>query len=221
MTLTKAQIVEALFAKNIFTKTQSAQIIDTLFELIKQSLQNGEDVLISGFGKFSVKEKQARRGRNPQTGEPMTLPPRKVVTFKCSGVLRAGMNGGVTETVQNSEPVSPEEKSNRSKWANSGVAPEKVEPQVTIAVAQLYQVWLTPWFLFLNFPKEGRVLLFSVEYFPPEHFHWASCSDLLGLGYTSSTTRADCQGFSGNQTDHGIIAFSVSDTSGQVYRPGT
>ncbi len=93
MTLTKAQIVEVFFAKNIFTKTESAQIIDTLFELIKQSLQNGEDVLISRFGKFSVKEHQARRGRNPQTGEPMTLPPRKVVTFKCSNVLRAGMNG--------------------------------------------------------------------------------------------------------------------------------
>ena len=93
MTLTKAHIVEALFAKNIFTKTQSAQIIDTLFELIKQSLQNGEDVLISGFGKFSVKEKQARRGRNPKTGKAMMLPSRRVVTFKCSGVLRAGMNG--------------------------------------------------------------------------------------------------------------------------------
>jgi integration host factor subunit alpha len=93
MTLTKAQIVEALFDKNIFTKTHSALIIDTLFELIKQSLQNGEDVLISGFGKFSVREKQQRIGRNPITGEPMTLSPRKVVTFKCSGVLRAAMNG--------------------------------------------------------------------------------------------------------------------------------
>ena len=93
MTLTKAQIVEALFAKNIFTKTESAQIIETLFELIKESLQNGEDILISGFGKFSVKEKRARRGRNPQTGEPITLPPRKVVTYKCSGLLRAAMNG--------------------------------------------------------------------------------------------------------------------------------
>jgi len=93
MTLTKAHIVEALFAQNIFTKTESAQIIDTLFELIKQSLQNGEEVLISRFGKFSVKEKQARRGRNPQTGEPMMLPPRKVVTFKCSNILRAGVNG--------------------------------------------------------------------------------------------------------------------------------
>jgi integration host factor subunit alpha len=85
--------VEALFARGGFTKIQSAQVIDTLFELIKQSLQNGEEVLISGFGKFSVKEKQARRGRNPQTGEPLKLPPRKVVTFKCSVVLRAGMNG--------------------------------------------------------------------------------------------------------------------------------
>jgi integration host factor subunit alpha len=93
MTLTKAQIVEALFAKNLFTKTESAQVIDTLFELIKQSLQNGEDVLISGLGKFSVSEKHARIGRNPQTGEPMMLPPRKIVTFKCSGVLRGAMNG--------------------------------------------------------------------------------------------------------------------------------
>ncbi len=93
MTLTKAHIVEALFAKNIFTKTQSARIIETLFELIKQSLQNGEEVLVSGFGKFSVQERQARKGRNPQTGKPITLPPRKVATYKCSGVLRARMNG--------------------------------------------------------------------------------------------------------------------------------
>ena len=93
MTRTKAQIVEAFFAIGGFTRKESAQIIDTLFELIKQSLQNGEDVLISGFGKFSVKEKYQRSGRNPQTGEAMTLPPRKVVTFKCSGILRAGING--------------------------------------------------------------------------------------------------------------------------------
>ncbi|MGA2940033.1 MAG: HU family DNA-binding protein [Syntrophobacteraceae bacterium] len=61
--------------------------------MIKQSLQNGEDVLIIGFGKFSVKEKHQRVGRNPQTGEPTMLPPRKVVTFKCSDVPRAAMNG--------------------------------------------------------------------------------------------------------------------------------
>jgi integration host factor subunit alpha len=93
MTLTKAHIAKALFAKNIFTKTESAQVIYTLFELIKQFLQNGENVLISRFGKFSVKEKRQRIGRNPLTGEPITLPPRKVVTFKCSGALRATMNG--------------------------------------------------------------------------------------------------------------------------------
>ncbi|MGA2937121.1 MAG: integration host factor subunit alpha [Syntrophobacteraceae bacterium] len=81
MTLTKAQIVETLFARNIFTRTESAQVIDTLFELIKRSLQNGEDVLVSGFGEFSLKEKRGRIGRNPQTGEPITLPPRKVTTF--------------------------------------------------------------------------------------------------------------------------------------------
>ena len=93
MTLTKAQIVEALFAKNIFTLTQSGKIIDTLFELIKKSFEDGEDVLICGFGKFSVKKKYQRIGRSPDTGEPITLPARRVVTFKCSKLLRAAMNG--------------------------------------------------------------------------------------------------------------------------------
>ena len=92
MTVTKAHIVENLFAKNIFTKTESAQIIETLFEIVKDSLEQGDDVLISGFGKFSVKEKNQRRGRNPQTGTPILLAPRKVVTFKCSGVLRERIN---------------------------------------------------------------------------------------------------------------------------------
>ncbi len=91
-TLTKAQIVENLFAKNMFTKGESAHIIETLFELMKQSLEAGDDVLLSGFGKFCVREKRQRRGRNPQTGEPMMLEPRSVVSFKCSGVLRDAIN---------------------------------------------------------------------------------------------------------------------------------
>ena len=65
MTLTKAHIVENLCANNLFTKGESAQVIETLFELIKQSLERGEDVPISGFGKFSVREKHQRMGRNP------------------------------------------------------------------------------------------------------------------------------------------------------------
>jgi integration host factor subunit alpha len=92
MTWTKAHIVENLFAKNLFTKSECAQIVETLFEIIKQALEQGEDVLVSGFGKFSVKDKNQRRGRNPQTGQPIMLDPRKVVTFKCSGVLRSRIN---------------------------------------------------------------------------------------------------------------------------------
>ena len=91
-TLTKAQIVEDLFAQNLFTKNESAQIIETLFELIKQSLEEGDEVLISRFGKFSVSKKTQRRGRNPQTGEPLILAPRRVVTFKCSTILREKIN---------------------------------------------------------------------------------------------------------------------------------
>jgi integration host factor subunit alpha len=91
-TLTKAHIVENLFAENLFTKGESAQIIETLFELIKQSLQDGDDVLISGFGKFCVREKSQRKGRNPQNGESMALPPRRVVTFHYSVVLKEKVN---------------------------------------------------------------------------------------------------------------------------------
>ena len=94
MTVTKAHIVEKLFARNIFTKGESAHIIETLFELIKQSLENGEDVMISSFGKFQLRMKNQRRGRNPQTGESLMLESRVVVTFKCSGILRDRMNDG-------------------------------------------------------------------------------------------------------------------------------
>ena len=92
VTLTKAQIVEKLFARNLFTKGESAQIIETLFELMKESLERGDDVLISGFGKFCVRAKHQRRGRNPQTGEPVMLDSRKVVTFKCSVILKEKVN---------------------------------------------------------------------------------------------------------------------------------
>ena len=96
MTLTKANIVEKLSEKIGYPKNQSYGIIETLLEIIKGTLENGEDVLVSGFGKFCVKEKHGRRGRNPSTGEELMLEPRRVVTFKCSRQLRDKINGGVS-----------------------------------------------------------------------------------------------------------------------------
>ena len=93
MTLTKAKIVDAIADQIGYPKNHSSEIVEILLEIIKGSLESGDDVLISGFGKFCVKEKGERRGRNPSTGEDMILEPRKVVTFRCSGNLRKKING--------------------------------------------------------------------------------------------------------------------------------
>lgn len=75
-----------------FTKKKSIDIIETLLEIIKRTLADTDDVLISGFGKFCIKDKGKRRGRNPATGDDLILRKRKVVTFKCSGKLRNKIN---------------------------------------------------------------------------------------------------------------------------------
>ena len=95
MALTKASIVESVQQNLGFSKQRSAEIIETLLEIIKSRLEQSEDVMVSGFGKFSVKKKKARRGRNPATGEDLMLAPRKVVTFKWSGKLRDRINGKI------------------------------------------------------------------------------------------------------------------------------
>jgi integration host factor subunit alpha len=92
MALTKADIVDVVSNELGFSKRQSINIVDSLLEIIKDSLASGDDVLVSGFGKFCIKEKGARKGRNPATGSDMMLAPRKVVTFKCSGKLREKIN---------------------------------------------------------------------------------------------------------------------------------
>jgi len=92
MTLTKAQIIESIQNQTGFPKNKSSEIVETLLEIIKGSLVSGEDVLISGFGKFFVREKRERKGRNPATGDAMMLRSRKVITFKCSGKLRNKIN---------------------------------------------------------------------------------------------------------------------------------
>ncbi|ETR73219.1 MAG: Integration host factor subunit alpha [Candidatus Magnetoglobus multicellularis str. Araruama] len=88
MTLTKNNIVTSISKEVGFTKKDSVTLVESLLEIMKKTLEAGEDVLISGFGKFCIKTKNARKGRNPATGNPMTLKARKVVTFKCSGKLR-------------------------------------------------------------------------------------------------------------------------------------
>ena len=92
MALTKNEIVTAVHELG-FTKKKSVDIVESLLEIIKNTLERGEDVLISGFGKFCVKEKKQRRGRNPATGNDLILRERRVVTFKCSGKLRKKING--------------------------------------------------------------------------------------------------------------------------------
>ena len=92
MTLTKADIVESIHSQGGFTKNKSFKLVKTLLETMMRSLESGEDVLISGFGKFCVNGKRERRGRNPATGDDMMLKPRKVVTFKCSRKLRDKIN---------------------------------------------------------------------------------------------------------------------------------
>jgi integration host factor subunit alpha len=91
-TLTKVDIIEAIRNQNGYSLKQSSEVTELLLEIIKQTLESGEDVMISGFGKFQVKDKKERRGRNPATNEDLMLPPRKVVTFKSSGKLRNQIN---------------------------------------------------------------------------------------------------------------------------------
>ena len=91
--LTKEKIINDVYHQAGLSKTQSRNVVERLFEITKKTLERGEDLLISGFGKFVVRGKKARRGRNPQTTEDLHLRARRVVVFKTSGVLRKKING--------------------------------------------------------------------------------------------------------------------------------
>jgi len=93
MALTKRMIVDRIQTELGYTLNQSVDATEALLELIKSTLGAGDDVLVSGFGKFRVKEKAVRKGRNPATGDDMMLSARRVVSFKCSGKLRDAING--------------------------------------------------------------------------------------------------------------------------------
>ena len=92
MALTKAAIIQRVVEETGLTKAKAAQVVERALEIMKDSLASGNDVLVSGFGKFCVREKSPRRGRNPATGDELMLSARKVVTFKCSGKLRDRCN---------------------------------------------------------------------------------------------------------------------------------
>jgi integration host factor subunit alpha len=92
MTLVKENLIQTLYDQVGLSKQQSKALVEAIFERMKKSLESGDDVLLSGFGKFSVKEKSPRRGRNPATGDDLAIDARRVVMFKCSGVLRDKIN---------------------------------------------------------------------------------------------------------------------------------
>jgi integration host factor subunit alpha len=93
MALTKNDIVHSIYTRLDLPKSESVEVLGSLLEIMKRTLANGEDVLISKFGKFSVKEKRERMGRNPETGEKMLLRGRRIVRFTTSGILRDKING--------------------------------------------------------------------------------------------------------------------------------
>jgi integration host factor subunit alpha len=92
--MTKADIVETIYERVGFSKKESAELVEMVFDVIKEALVAGEKVKFSGFGNFIVREKNARKGRNPQTGEEIQLEARRVLTFKPSLVLKNELNDG-------------------------------------------------------------------------------------------------------------------------------
>lgn len=107
--VTKADIVQAVYSRlGGFSKKESADLVDLVFETMKETLGRGEKIKISGFGNFVLRDKRQRQGRNPQTGEPITITERRVLNFKASQLLKQALNdeveGGVSETSGNGAP---------------------------------------------------------------------------------------------------------------------
>jgi len=94
MAITKAELVSIISDKCSFSRQESVQIVDHVFQILKETLEKGEKVKISGFGNFVTREKRPRKGRNPATGENMMISSRRVLTFKPSPILRKAVNQG-------------------------------------------------------------------------------------------------------------------------------
>ncbi len=96
--MTKADLVETIYEKIGFSRKESAEIVDLVFDLMKETLESGEKIKISGFGNFLVRQKRSRKGRNPQTGEEIEISARRVLAFKPSHVLRKALNPSADKT---------------------------------------------------------------------------------------------------------------------------
>src|SRR5579884_1058425 len=91
--MTKAEIVQALYSKvGGFSRKESAELVDLVFEMMKETLGRGEKIKVSGFGNFVLRDKRQRPGRNPQTGQPIKISERRVLTFKASQILKQALN---------------------------------------------------------------------------------------------------------------------------------
>ena len=93
MAVTKVNLLKAISDTSNFSKQESSDVVESLLEIIKRTLESGEGILITGFGKFYVRDKKERRGRNPQTGDDMMMDARRVVMFKSSNILKGRING--------------------------------------------------------------------------------------------------------------------------------
>ncbi len=109
MTMTKADIVERIYDKVGYSKKEATEIVESIFEVVKRRLEQGEKVKVSGFGNFVVNEKRPRKGRNPQTGEEIVITGRRVLTFKASQVLKKTMNDGASPAEDAPSPVVAED----------------------------------------------------------------------------------------------------------------
>jgi integration host factor subunit alpha len=116
--MTKADIIEGVYEKVGFSKKESAEIVELVFDTVKETLERGDKIKISGFGNFQVRQKKARVGRNPQTGKEIEISARRVLTFRPSQVLKTALNGG--EAVDDGQASAEEDDTNPSEEAGEG-----------------------------------------------------------------------------------------------------
>src|SRR5205823_1119372 len=124
-----SEIVSAIYSRiGGFSKKEAADLVDLVFETMKETLGRGEKIKISGFGNFVLRDKRQRRGRNPQTGEPLTIDERRVLTFKPSPILKAALNGGV-DPDPNDEHGAEEDQTPAPRHATTQVSVASTAPR--------------------------------------------------------------------------------------------